>query len=269
MTESGKPVPKRLRKEPLLEALWEIRFTSDRESVAELLPGLIFKALAAEFPRIERLPAASLPSAIVLQDANLRYVPTVRLEGSPYSIQIGEHVISLSCRRQYTGWGNFEPKIMELAEILRQTSLITRPERFSLKYIDVIPLPESPSLEPLRVVMKLGVHELTSRPVQLRTELREDGFLHIIQILSSAQAVLPTGERFDGLLLDIDTISQRGPGEFWSDFSPLLNRAHQLNKNLFFQLLTDETIDQLEPEYCGLYVGNGRDIRTSGFRWNS
>ena len=109
MTETGKSVPKRLRKEPLLEAIWEIRFTSDRESVAELLPGLIYKAIDIEFPKIERLPAADLPSAIVQQDAKLRYVPTKRLEGSPYSIQIGEHVVSLSCRRPYTGWGNFEP----------------------------------------------------------------------------------------------------------------------------------------------------------------
>jgi uncharacterized protein (TIGR04255 family) len=249
MTETGKSVPKRLRKEPLLEAVWEIRFTSDRESVAELLPGLIYKAIGIEFPKIERLPAADLPSAIVQQDAKLRYVPTVRLEGSPYSIQIGEHIVSLSCRLPYTGWGNFEPKIMQLAEILKETSLITRPERFSLKYIDIITLTESPSLKPLRVVVKLGTHELTSNHVQLRTELRENGFLHIVQIVSSAQAVLSTGEHFEGLLLDIDTICQREPGEFWSDFPPLLDRAHQLNKNLFFHILTDETIDQLEPEY--------------------
>jgi uncharacterized protein (TIGR04255 family) len=97
--------------------------------------------------------------------------------------------------------------------------------------------------------MKLGAHELISNPVQLRTELREDGFIHIIQILSSAQAVLSTGERFEGLLIDIDTICQREPDEFWSDFQPLLNRAHLLNKILFFHLLTDETIRQLEPEY--------------------
>src|SRR3989339_713656 len=209
MTETGKSVPKRLRKEPLLEAIWEIRFTSDRESVAELLPGLIYKAIDIEFPKIERLPAADLPSAIVQQDAKLRYVPTKRLEGSPYSIQIGEHVVSLSCRRPYTGWGNFETKIMELAEILKATSLVTRPERFSLKYIDIISLTESPSLKPLRVVVKLGAHDLTRNHVQLRTELRENAFLHIVQIVSSAQAVLSTGERFEGLLLDIDTICQR------------------------------------------------------------
>lgn len=249
MTEIGKSVPKRLRKEPLLEALWEIRFTSDRESVAEVLPGLIYNAMSAEYPKIERLPAANLPSAVVQQDATLRYVPTVRLEGNPFSIQIGEHVVSLSCRRPYSGWKEFESKIFGLAEMLRSTNLISRPERFSLKYTDVISLSEPPSLNPLEVTLKLEAYELTSNPVKLRTELRENGFIHIVQIASPAQVALPTGERFEGVLVDIDTIYQREHGDFWSDFRSLLDRAHNLNKILFFRLLTEKTIAQLDPEF--------------------
>lgn len=249
MTEIGKSVPKRLRKEPLLEALWEIRFSSDTESVADLLPGLIYKAMGASYPKIERLPVANLPPSVLKQNETLRYVPTIRLEGNPYSIQIGEHVVSLSCRRPYTGWGEFESKILDLAEMLKATNLLTRLERFSLKYIDVIQLTEIPSLKPLQVGVKLGIQELTNNPVHLRTELRENGFLHIVQIASPAQVVLLTGERFEGLLIDIDTIYQRETSEFWLEFRDQLNRAHILSKSLFFRLLTEETINQLEPEY--------------------
>jgi uncharacterized protein (TIGR04255 family) len=249
MTNFGKSVPKRLRKEPLLEAVWEIRFTSDRESVAELLPGLIYQAMEASFSKIERLPAANLPFPLLQQEATLRYVPTVRLEGSPYSIQIGEHVVSLSCRRPYTGWREFESRILDLAEILKKTNLLTNLERFSLKYIDVISLGDSPSLKLLEILVKLNTHELTTELVHLRTELRENGFLHIIQIISPGQAVLLTRERFEGVLIDIDTVYQREAREFWLDFREQLNRAHQLNKSLFFRLLTEETIDKLEPEY--------------------
>ncbi|MDD2903732.1 MAG: TIGR04255 family protein [Syntrophales bacterium] len=249
MIEKGRPVPKRLRKEPLIEAVWEVRFSSDKESVAELLPGLIYQAMGKSFPKTERLPASNLPRAVLLQDATLRYVPTVRLEDPPYSIQIGEHVVSLSCPRPYTGWGEFESKIIQLTKKLKTTNLLTRLERFSLKYIDVIPLDEMPSLKPLQVKVKLGNHELTTNPIQLRTELFENGFRHIIQIASPAQAVLTSGERFEGLLIDIDTIYQQETDEFWGDFRQLLNRAHLLNKNLFFHILTQETEIQLEPEY--------------------
>jgi len=242
-------IPKRLKKEPLLEALWEIRFKSDNESVGELLPGLVFKAMGTAYPKIERLPAANLPLYVLQQETTLHYVPTIRLEGDPYSIQIGKHVVSLSCRRPYTGWGQFEPRIFELAAMLRETNLLTRLERFSLKYIDIIPWSTLPSLKPLQILIKLGEHELTNNPIQLRTELRENGFLHIIQIASSAQAALPTGEIFEGVLIDIDTIYQQESNDFWPDFNHLLKHAHRLSKNLFFRLLTSEMIDQLEPEY--------------------
>ncbi len=249
MTEVGKSVPKRLRNEPLLEAVWEIRFSSDTESVSDLLPGLIYKSIGTEYPKIERLPIANLPSTVVQQDPKLRYVPTIRLQGIPYSIQIGEHVVSLSCRRPYTGWQEFEQKIMELAKMLRETSLITRPERFSLKYIDIISFGDRPSLRLLEILIKLDTIELTTDLVQLRTELRENGFLHIVQIVSPAQAAIATGEHFEGVLLDIDTIFKSESADFWSDFQEQLNSAHRINKNMFFRLLKKETIENLGPEY--------------------
>jgi uncharacterized protein (TIGR04255 family) len=157
--------------------------------------------------------------------------------------------VSLSCRRPYAGWEQFEPRIFELADMLRETNLLTRLERFSLKYIDVIPWSDLPSLKPLQILIKLGKHELTNQPVQVRTELRENGFLHIVQIASFAQAALPTGGSFEGVLIDIDTIYQQESSQFWPEFRQLLELAHKFSKSLFFHLLTKEMIDQLEPEY--------------------
>jgi uncharacterized protein (TIGR04255 family) len=245
-----KMIPKRLKKEPLLEALWEIRFNSDRGSVVELLPGIIYQTFKDAYPKIDRLPAADLPPAILQQDLMLRYAPTVKLAGSSYSIQIGEHVVSLSCQRPYTGWEKFKTDIIELSEKLKETGLITRPERFSLKYIDIIPVSSQPSIEPLEIELKLGVlGNIHNHPVQLRTEIRENGFVHIIQIVTPAQASIPSGELFNGVMFDIDTICQNNEVDFWTDFSDKLDKAHEYSKNLFFNLLKDDTIKQLEPEY--------------------
>jgi uncharacterized protein (TIGR04255 family) len=249
MMENASHIPKRLGKEPLIEALWEIRFSSNTDSVAELLPGLVFQAMGASFPKTERLPAANLPATILGQDPTLRYVPTIRLEGAPYSIQIGEHVVSLSCRRPYTGWENFQAKIIELAEVLQRTKLLSSHERFSLKYTDVISLGDTPSLKSFKVLVNVADYELTNDPIQLRTELSKDGFIHIIQIASPAQVSLTTGESFQGIMVDVDTVFQREDVAFWPDFEILLNSAHASNKILFFRLLKQETIDKLDPEY--------------------
>jgi hypothetical protein len=40
-------IPLRQGREPHIEALWEIRFSSENASVADLMPGMIFKALSA------------------------------------------------------------------------------------------------------------------------------------------------------------------------------------------------------------------------------
>lgn len=243
-------IPKRLKKEPLLEALWEIRFSSDKESVVDLLPGLIYRAKMSTYSEIRRLRAANLPQPFIQPDAALRYVPTVSLQGDRYSIQIGEHVVSLSCPRPYTGWDEFSKRIQDLADLLKGTNLLTRPERFSLKFIDVIPKSGGPSLEFLETSLKLGTHELTDLPVQLRTEIQEDEFIHIIQIISQAEVTTPTGEHFKGVWIEIDTIYRKETRKFWVKFNELLDLAHYLHKKLFFhQLLKPSTIEWLEPEY--------------------
>jgi len=243
-------MPIRLKKEPLIEALWEIRFTSAKPSVADLLPGILFKALPNKYPNIVRLPAADIPAPIAEHDPNLRYVPKVRLEGGNQAIQIGEHVISLSCRRPYSGWEAFSTDIRTLIGIVRDTGLIERPERFSLKYIDLIQLEEPPTLGCLNLNLRIGEYEIDARPVQLRTEIKEDDLLHIIQIVSPAEASIPgEPDKLRGVLLDIDSIRPIQEGESWPEVECNLDVVHSASKKMFFGLLTAETIERLEPEY--------------------
>ena len=42
-------IPVSLKKEPLLEAIWEIRFSAAKSSIADLLPGMLFKALPGRY----------------------------------------------------------------------------------------------------------------------------------------------------------------------------------------------------------------------------
>ena len=67
-----KKMPVRLKKEPLIEAVWETRFTSEKQNVADLLPGLIYQAIPGRYQNIVRLPVADIPAPIAEQDPNLR-----------------------------------------------------------------------------------------------------------------------------------------------------------------------------------------------------
>ncbi|MBI5197838.1 MAG: TIGR04255 family protein [Nitrospirae bacterium] len=241
-----KRTPVRLNKEPLLEALWEIRFAGTRPSMLELLFGQIYKILSDRYTDIVRLPAADIPSPISEHDPSLKYVPRVRLEGGSYAIQIGEHVVSLSCRRPYSGWELFSREIRDLVGVLNRSALIEHLERFSLKYIDLIQLKQPPDLTCLNIDLKLGGHQIDVSPIHLRSEIREESLFHIIQIVSPAQVTLQGDQKLVGVLLDVDTIHPIGS---WGDVDDRLDMAHSASKRMFFDLLTRETIEKLEPEY--------------------
>lgn len=245
-----KAIPKKLGKEPLIEAVCELRFKSDKDSISDLLPGLLFQKLGERYPKVEKLPASNIPSVILKSDPKLCYVPTIKLVGAePCSIMLGEHVFSFSSTRPYMGWDRFLLTIIELLGILRQTALITHPERISLKYIDILEKNEGFTLDALNLNLQIGENRITGAPVQLRTELETKEFTNIIQIATPAHAELNTGQHFDGIMIDIDTISRTIPSDFWSDQKDFLDRAHALGKFMFFDLLKLETIKILEPEY--------------------
>lgn len=243
-------IPIRLRKEPLIEALWEIRFTSTKPSMADLLPGILFPALKDKYPNIVRLPISDIPAPVLEQDPRFRYVPKIRLEGGNQSVQIGEHVISLSCRRPYSGWKTFSEDIMTIINIVRNIELIDQLERFSLRYIDLIELDQPPSLSCLNLELKMGEYQMDTQPVQLRTEIKEGDLIHIIQIGSPAEVIISAESgKVSGVLLDIDAIRPMKEHESWSDIESHLDDVHLSSKKKFFHLLTNETINKLEPEY--------------------
>lgn len=243
-------IPIRLKKEPLIEAVWEVRFTIAKLSATELLPGLIYQVLHEKYPNTVRLPAADIPAPIQETDPRLRYMPKIRLEGDNQCVQIGERVLSLSCRRPYSGWRNFASDIRNLINAVDRMKLIDRLERFSLKYIDLIDLKQPPDLSCLNMTLMLGGEKINTLPVHLRTEIREKSLIHIIQIISPAEVVIPGDPgKHVGVLLDIDSINVFQEKGTWQEVDALLEEVHSASKRMFFNLLTNEAIEKLDPEY--------------------
>jgi uncharacterized protein (TIGR04255 family) len=108
---------------------------------------------------------------------------------------------------------------------------------------------EGLTLDALNFELQIGGNHITTAPVQLRTELNAEEFTNIIQIASPAQVALNDGQLFNGVLIDIDTISRTMPSDFWLNPKDFLNRAHAVSKSMFFDLLKPETIKCLDPEY--------------------
>jgi uncharacterized protein (TIGR04255 family) len=148
--------PEKLGRDTIIEALFELRFSSTNESVADILPGLLYPHIRDEFPKIERLGVSQLPVSLLQNDSNFRYAPYYKLSGDHYYIQVGKHVFSIGCPRPYSGWPEFRSKIHALVGLLRDTGLIDSIERFSIKYTNLIPEPSDFSLAQLNVNFRTG-----------------------------------------------------------------------------------------------------------------
>jgi len=250
MTEK---LPTRLGKEPLLDAIFEFRFQAPM-LLANILPGIFFSELDGP-KELERLPTAEIPDQIRNADPNLQYAPLIRINWGGYSILIGDRSIAISCNLPYQGWASFRSAIEKVVGVLQKhPTLITKIERYSTKYVDLVP---SSSLEEqVKMVdldLRIGSKRLAKEAYQVRLELQTEGFINVLQVISGAKVLMPTGKEHEGLVIDIDTIKDLAEGltldQLNETLPTALGQIHQINKQTFFDCLSKEALNTLEPQY--------------------
>lgn len=244
-------MPKRLCKEPLVEALFEMRLP-ERTSAPDLLPGfLLSQGLKG---KITHLPHSQIPRDVRAQDPNLRFAPllSMRLEDD-FVLSIGESVLSLSCLLPYKGWQLFSEKIVHIVNLLRKSEIVEKANRFSLKYANIIDESfESNQKNLINGSFNIaGERDLTN--LQFRGEFPTEKFIHVIDCATNASAnIKESGILKKGLLVAVDSIfifREASFSDLLNNFQNDLDSLHMENKEMFFACLKDETIELLEPEY--------------------
>lgn len=144
---------------------------------------------------------------------------------------------------------------MEIANTLADCDFIQTLDRFSIKYIDILDkslIQQNTSA--LNLNLAIANHSIVNETMQFRVEIPRDGFIHAIQIISSATATIPSGRTFSGLLIDVDTIATLPSGTHFrkamENFETSVESIHNSNKSVFFDCLTEQTLQLLEPKYA-------------------
>lgn len=92
--------------------------------------------------------------------------------------------------------------------MLKHSELVDRLERFSLKFVNVIPAPTDDQLQVLNLELKIGGIGTTDTGFRLRTEFNQGHYVRIVDIRTNATANLRSGA-VTGLFLSIDCSSSR------------------------------------------------------------
>lgn len=242
-------IPKLLKNAPILMALAEVRFSNEGAStVGAVLPGVLYSDLKDEFPTIEPLPTAQIPSELTTQNPELRYLPTTTLRGEGKVLSVGGCVLALSFGKPYPGWDACEASIKKVWDTAKRSGLIGNIERFSLKYVNLIEADLGENHLALTTVkLVLGDRAITSEATTVRTEIKDGRFITIMTIVGQAHTVDQPATT--GLIVDLDVVCNGPFAGGWDEIVGLVNEAHAIEKNAFFGLLTKETIDKYGPDY--------------------
>ncbi len=248
----SKELPVKLKKEPLIDAIFEVRFSTDAPA-SDILPGFLFSQLDGIQRTVEKLPASEIPKPVRDLEPHLKFSSLIKLDWGKFVISIGDRNLVVGCKLPYPGWGEFKPSILKIIKLIDTIKIIKSVNRFSMKYIDLIP---SESLEEriamINASITLGEHSLKDKEFFLRTEIPEKDIVHVISITSSGKARLSNGDQEDGVVIDTDTICNLNDIKFsnWNQqLSKKLDEVHDANKKMFFQCVQPEAIKSLEPIY--------------------
>jgi uncharacterized protein (TIGR04255 family) len=243
-------LPIKLGREPLVEALFEMRFKGPTPA-ASVLPGVLFSKLEKAGP-VERLPAADIPQQLRTIDLNLQFAPLVRVHWNQFMILISDRSLALACRLPYPGWASFKAAILKVLSLIPAEGLIDVVERFSLKYVNVIPADIGSASSVTDLDLRIGLNHITDQIYSVRAEIKKGDVLHLVQLASEASVTLITGETRSGFATDIDSIVVIEDEKFFDLNAGLADRIeflHGENKQMFFSCLHDEAIKKLEPTY--------------------
>ncbi|MDQ3181202.1 MAG: TIGR04255 family protein [Acidobacteriota bacterium] len=237
-------LPKQINPCPINEAVVGIKFESSLPSDA--IFGVVYNQLKDSYQTVEQLPILQIPEAVRNNDPNLIFQSHYRLSRENFAVQLGPKVFSIAIIENYTTWQNYLNEIQSVFKKIGDIGFITNVSRVGLRYINFF---ESDIWGKLKVNVKIIEKEIADEEVFVRTVLQRDEFKVLLQ--TGNRLNLERNNEFVSRvsIIDIDTFIQEDDIKFFENLPAILEKAHGIEKELFFGLLKEDFLESLSPEY--------------------
>ena len=209
-----------------------------------MLPGLLFSAFKPWFSGATNTGLGMVPSDLLTRHPELAYAAHTQLKGPGRTLQMGPQVVLLNVTA-YSNWNEFREDCYQVATAIQKTGLLGSPERFSLKYVNLIEHRADEPLSAVRVRVDTPGFNLSGNGFRLRFETTVGPTLNIVECASGATSTA-TPLR-SGLMFAIDTIRTSDLGRFWDRLPDLLDESHSVLESVFFGLVSDSSLATFEP----------------------
>jgi uncharacterized protein (TIGR04255 family) len=240
------PLPTRITPCSIVNAITEVRFLTDQSPT--VVPGLVYSAVRERFPLQAELPQAKIPDDARARMPEMRYLPTVVMNGEQLSLHVGPRSFFLSMKEssEYPGWSVFREMLTWVLGQLRPLKMIKTPERLGLRYSDFFACPLQ---ECLQVDLLIGGKSEIGQPMQVTSHLTR--WDHVCRVQISSPAILESKQGAkQGCLLDVDMGITVDAQLFWEQAVTRFDQAHKIQKEMFFrELLKPAFLATVNPEY--------------------
>ena len=239
-------IPRRLRKNPIIDAVAEVRFSSNIPNDAII--GLIYSKLEGTFGKPEDLPILQIPAPLREKDPNLRYQPCYKFTKSGNVLLVGPHTVALSTY-PYFDWAGASPLLNQILSKLQSVALFERIERIGLRYVNFFE--NLNILDHSTLTLEIQKLSIAKESITLRMETDSGDFKVITQVANRAKAQV-SGESKNGSILDLDIVKDNisSTGDAVPDWMMhLFKEANKIADSHFFNLLKEDFIISFEPEY--------------------
>lgn len=237
MTEA---LPTKITPCPIIESVAEIIFDRNLEIEPSAVYGKVYDALKQRYPDAHNLPLFQLPEEIRLKDDNLKHKPWHKFFNEEFEVLVGGNIVAVVAKKEYQGWTKYSQEINYVFDVFQKANITSSITRISLKYVDMFECPIVNQID-ISLTSSLGINE--SLEIQLRTLLPEKNSLKAILGIMNNVTIEYLGEAKENVsMLDIDVFKTYESKDSctYEDALKVLEDSHQYQKELFFQLVSEE-----------------------------
>lgn len=250
MSKRGSLIPKKLKHDAIIEALFEVRFTTLTQSEF-LIVGLAGCDEWKGYTQT-RLPAYGIPENLRLIDPNLRYQPTFELlePSGQRSVRIGPNVMSYHVRKPYIGWSKFNAELNSMLVNLFNNAKNLVINRLGMRYLNGFSskLHGINSIGDLDLSITIADDNVTSN-VNLNFNNAVFAQTNAAIRIATPEFFAPQSQIEATVVADIDIFTRDGYETINRNvIFQWLEQARKAKNEEFFCLLTEETIKNLEDK---------------------
>ena len=217
-TSQSLRLPRKLKKDSIVEALWEVRFDSaESNQVPELVVGKLAGYATWNHFRKTRLPISDIPAMVRQQDPSLRHQATLELREADGNrlVKIGSNVFSYHVLSPYCGGAQFQSEINNAISFIFSDITGFQANRFGLRYINIMNVADHKirSVTDLNIQIKVADENLGT-PLNLNyRRVRSPRHWSMVRVASPEFISGPSNMAMTALV-DVDVLT---PPEFTSE----------------------------------------------------